>query len=1269
MQAKTIVNAGTLTLNQIAASPTALAVPVDLLVAGVGSIVTEANVPQQLKTTANITLAAGARFNAVNLANTTETFGSLTFLDGASGTGTTNFDRTALQLASIVNFSAPTAITSTNTNPNTGIPFIGGFAGTIGFTNVGGSTLNITSGNSGIGNAPTVGLRFGARIGNIPTGVAEGGLIKTGNGLLTLDPDQAPIFATSGSTVIGNSVLTGVTSTVGMYPGMQITGGNIPAGTYIISVDSATQITLSTLPTVAGAVGNITAQGYNQFGLPSTLTDVLNIQSGVVRADRHGSLGSPFANTTVQSGAVLLGSNTSGQIITGSITLKDGATLGATIQGFTLGAPNDVAANVSVLNIPSGNVSIAAYDYYVPGTNNGNITINSQVIGSGTINITGTQLTQGNGGGGVIQFGNPLRSGAGAGQTNYSGTINVGTNAILQNQIALIAKNSATAPRATGNALGTATINLAGGRLRVRDDATSGTTAVSNTTVNYGNAITLTENSYLDVGRAANTVDTNSNNTISFGTITVGAGTKVLTVDSNTGTGVGSGAGNYITNFSSITGAGMLLKGGSGRLQLTAIGGGFTGGLGIAGPSGLALAAVATPNLILPASATVPNFSVSGLYATEAGKTLNITGTFAINANAGNNAGRVALTNTTTLTAGTFTNDGGIGPAGGSATITSANIGGNGHFLTSLGTDNLTLAGSLTSGTPKFAGANTTTVTGLAHASTGIEVQSGTLRIAPTAAATGSGAIKVIGSASSAASGTTAPIAAVNGTLVFDTGVNTYTHTGNISNAGLVRATTGTTTIAGTIGGTTGYTPGLLEGFTTASGGTLPVDGTRLANPGNFGIQMEPRMLQMNVVTQQALTGHTDNDTWIYTGYVKDNDGVFSFAQNIDDKAAVWIDGVLVLNAANGGTSRVVSSAYKDGQAGTGVLTAGANLGTPSQNFGAGITLSGYGSGWHLIEIRMNNGSGGAGPIAGNGFAVNYGFGYKDGIAALDGADMIKPIDNGMGNLFVTPILTKGNVQVDSASTLKATGITQTNNLTLAADALNSKFEVTGTAASDVDNLITTGSTGKAVLSVSAAAGVLNVNTSVNLAAGTTLSKDGAGTAKLSNSTATAGAGAIVEVTGGTLLLGATNALPATSALNLSSGTTLATGGFSASTGMLTATDAIIDLGANPSGSVLTFTDVGTWSGILSVWNYTGAPWVAGTDKLIFSANIGTINLANVNFYSDNGVTPMGTTFGATVVGGNELVPVPEPSAIASLLALFGLAGYKERRRFFHFRK
>jgi len=1070
---KTIVNGGTLQLTLAAAGTgprtNYVAVPGDLVINA--ATVTELNVANQISSAANITIGGGGRLNLVNLAGVTETLGSLTFLDGSSATATANgLDRTAAQLTSTVNLTAATAITSNNTNPSTGVPYIGGNTGNIAFTNATSSTLNINS-PTAVNGVLAVGLRVDSRIATVPIGPAEGGLIKSGTGLLVLSPNTAPTFATTGSTTVGSNVIPGITSTVGMFPGMQISGTNIPTGSYILSVDSATQITISANATVAGAVGTITGQPVNFFGMPTSSTPVLDIQSGMVRADVHGSLGSPFAITTVQSGAVLLGANSASQILTGSVTLKNGSTLGATLNGFTLGAATDVAANQTVLTIGAGTVNIAAYDYFVPGTNSGNITINGRLTGAGNINLVGQQLMQGSGGGGTITLGNPLLSGAGAGQNNYTGTITVGTNAVLQNQIALIAKNTAVV-RSTGNALGSATINLAGGRLRFRDDATSGATAVSNTAVNFAsNNVTLSENSFIDVGRV-NTADTNSGNIIDLGTLTVSAGTKSLTVDSNTATTAAAGAGNYITRFASIDGAGTLVKAGAGRLQFNAIAGTFTGGINIAGPQGVAIAPNAnttTANLLLPTSATLPNFSVNGMYITEASKTLNVTGTLAVNTNPGdvlkgqaNVAGRIGVQNTTTITAGTITNNGVIGPIGGAVTLTaSSGFTGTGTYVTTNATSGatssqaLTLAGNFSSGTLRTAGLNTVSITGAAHTPTATEVQSGTLKVAPAASAATTGTVTVFGSPASTAGASTAPISAVTGTLDFAAAAGAVTHTGNVTNSGIVKVSAGTATVTGAISGsaTLQYAPGLLEGLVMGTTG-FTVDNTRPANPGNFGIQMEPRMLQNNSVTQQAITGHLDNEVWVYTGYVKDDDGVFSFAGNQDDNLGVWIDGTLVLNSSG---NVVGSTAYKGTQSGNGAIAPTGNSGTPSQNFGPGIALPGYGTGWHLVEIRMRNGAGGAGPWGTNGFITNYGFGYKNGIGALDGADYIKPIDDGTGALFVTPVGSKGEIAVDSGATLNVASFSQTSRVTLGggAGAGVGGLNITVAGASSADEIFT----------------------------------------------------------------------------------------------------------------------------------------------------------------------------------------------------------------------
>jgi hypothetical protein len=152
---------------------------------------------------------------------------------------------------------------------------------------------------------------------------------------------------------------------------------------------------------------------------------------------------------------------------------------------------------------------------------------------------------------------------------------------------------------------------------------------------------------------------------------------------------------------------------------------------------------------------------------------------------------------------------------------------------------------------------------------------------------------------------------------------------------------------------------------------------------------------------------------------------------------------------------------------------------------------------------------------------------------------------------------------------------------------------------------------------------------------------------------------------GGTLLLGNSNVLPDTAELNLSVGTTFGTGGYSDTTGSASLLgSAIIDLGGAGGVSALTFTDIGTWSGVLSVWNWSGSintAGVPGTDsQLIFTANTFNRDLSSVQFYSDGGITPVGA--GAGFIG-SELVAVPEPTALSIWGALLTAIGVRRRRK------
>jgi hypothetical protein len=108
----------------------------------------------------------------------------------------------------------------------------------------------------------------------------------------------------------------------------------------------------------------------------------------------------------------------------------------------------------------------------VQGTNAVTVAVLGRLTGAGNIDLVAPQITSA---GGVFRLGNPILTGIGS--NDYSGTIKVNTNTILENQVALLAP----ALRQTGNALGAANIELNGGRLRLRDDLSDSVDVASQT--------------------------------------------------------------------------------------------------------------------------------------------------------------------------------------------------------------------------------------------------------------------------------------------------------------------------------------------------------------------------------------------------------------------------------------------------------------------------------------------------------------------------------------------------------------------------------------------------------------------------------------------------------------------------------------------------------------------------------------------------------------------------------------------------------------------
>lgn len=177
-----------------------------------------------------------------------------------------------------------------------------------------------------------------------------------------------------------------------------------------------------------------------------------------------------------------------------------------------------------------------------------------------------------------------------------------------------------------------------------------------------------------------------------------------------------------------------------------------------------------------------------------------------------------------------------------------------------------------------------------------------------------------------------------------------------------------------------------------------------------------------------------------------------------------------------------------------------------------------------------------------------------------------------------------------------------------------------------------------------------------------------AGVAVTGNSTVTASAGGeIVINNGGSYLLGASNLLADGIDVTLNQGTFKIDTDVTAETlGILEVNgDSVLDFNTG-SGATLTFSDYNLVSGTLSIWNWSGTKFTGGgSDQLIFTSSLSTVELQSLRFYSDGGTTLInqGPEW-SRQLGTNEVVAAPEPATWVGLFSIlgFGLL-YQIRRR------
>jgi autotransporter-associated beta strand protein len=212
---------------------------------------------------------------------------------------------------------------------------------------------------------------------------ATRGIITSGtNELVIYSAATGTANFTGGSTTATSPVIA-MTSTVGLTPGMTITNAGLPTGTYIVSVDSATQVTVSQnatatagTQTFVGGANNVIVNSVIQgagLNLVKSGAGVLNLSANNTYTGGttvvQGTVNLIGSGVVIPAGGILLGGATmtmltnAGQIDpTNSVTLRRGSILnlaGSLGNNNTLDSlifDNNGGATTPAVNIPAGSI-------------------------------------------------------------------------------------------------------------------------------------------------------------------------------------------------------------------------------------------------------------------------------------------------------------------------------------------------------------------------------------------------------------------------------------------------------------------------------------------------------------------------------------------------------------------------------------------------------------------------------------------------------------------------------------------------------------------------------------------------------------------------------------------------------------------------------------------------------------------------------------------------------------------------------------------------
>lgn len=484
-----------------------------------------------------------------------------------------------------------------------------------------------------------------------------------------------------------------------------------------------------------------------------------------------------------------------------------------------------------------------------------------------------------------------------------------------------------------------------------------------------------------------------------------------------------------------------------------------------------------------------------------------------------------------------------------------------------------------------------------------------------------------------------------NGTLTF-AGDNSTFSGGLIVNAGTVNVPANTTDV--TIGGVAANENFLGAGNVTVNtGGTLnlPLNAAAINN------------LTINQAGTLTNTGGTITSSSTNTGSNFNING--GLVQSGGTSTFTVGGDVLLGNTANADNGTITATG------GTLTFTAGDDFLTQGV---LGDTVSMSVSNGATVSINLNGGANSQFSLAGVIDTVTPANTWRDTLTISGSTTNVTVTGTAGSDTTGSDIDLLGRLNLYNNSTLTVTGETLIGNSAIfdggtAATAgtlvvRNSDLTINEPLVSNRPNVTLDTSVANSITAPDAGSSITNLGT---------LTKSGAGTTTI-NSNVNNIEAVSVNITGGTLLLGASDQLANSNNLILAgSGVTFGTSGNDEIVKSLTVSEnSTIDMGgALPANkSILQFTDSGSnpTAKTLTISSWNGIPgYGQGTDQIIFGVAPDATFLANV-FWADYGI------YGAILVPGSvpgtvEIVPVPEPATIAAGLGLLGLIYWDWRRR------